>query len=229
MVRPGWIENCPRSSGRGTGKEGLPFAVLRGPSGSLALSVGLGRPAKEDDHGRFTTLVSSLELVTLGPDDADLAGVAFLARYCGRCGPGSSWPPSTPGCRCETSSSPPATPTHAPPPSTTGAARTSTATPPTSSSPSSPADSTPARHVSGVRRRLRRSVPSGGSGTASGGGCRREHPLRRPVRVPRGGGQDARGRARCDTGRRGRRRSMGQEPAIGSHAATSSRCAWSCS
>jgi hypothetical protein len=32
----------------------------------------------------FTTLVSSLELVTPGPDDADLAGVAFLARYSGR-------------------------------------------------------------------------------------------------------------------------------------------------
>ncbi|HET6918448.1 MAG TPA: site-specific integrase [Jiangellaceae bacterium] len=51
----------------------------------------------------------------------------------------SSWPPSTPGSRCETSRLPPATPTPERQPSTTGDARTSTATPPTSSSPSSPA------------------------------------------------------------------------------------------
>ncbi len=51
-------------------------------------------------------------------------------------GPRSSWPPSTPASRCETSRSQPATPTPEPPPSTTTAARTSTATPPTSSSPS---------------------------------------------------------------------------------------------
>jgi integrase len=36
------------------------------------------------------------------------------------CAPGSSWPPSTPASRYETSRSPPATPTHARQPSTTG-------------------------------------------------------------------------------------------------------------
>ena len=61
---------------------------------------------------------------------------ARCTRTCS--GPRSSWPPSTPGCRCATCSSPPGTPTRGRRRSTTGAARTSTATPPTSSSPSSP-------------------------------------------------------------------------------------------
>jgi hypothetical protein len=40
------------------------------------------------------------------------------------CEPRSSWPPSTPASRCETSRSPPVTPTPEPRPSTTGGART---------------------------------------------------------------------------------------------------------
>jgi Phage integrase, N-terminal SAM-like domain len=55
------------------------------------------------------------------------------------CEPRSSWPHSTPASRCETSTSPPATPTPAPQPSTTDDARTSTATPRTLWSPSSQA------------------------------------------------------------------------------------------
>ncbi len=64
-------------------------------------------------------------------------GSAMCTRTCFE--PLSSWLPSTPAFRCETSSSQPVTPTPEPRPSTTGDARTSTATLRKSLSHSSPA------------------------------------------------------------------------------------------
>ena len=68
---------------------------------------------------------------------ASVPGSAPCTRTC--CEPRSSWPPSTPGSRYETSRSPPVTTTPELPPSKTGDARTSTATRRTSSLPSWPA------------------------------------------------------------------------------------------
>jgi hypothetical protein len=87
---------------------------------------------------------------------ASVPGSAPFTRTC--CEPRSSWPPSTLGSRCETSRSPPVTPTPEPPRSTTGDTRTSTDMPPTSSSPSWPAAEprpTPRRHLRDAATRTR--------------------------------------------------------------------------
>jgi Phage integrase, N-terminal SAM-like domain len=110
--------SCPEPHGRSTWPS---VSVTRGRScGAVTVNASTGEPPTGGSA-----------------QSANVPGSAACIRTC--CEPRSSWPPSTPGSRCETSRSPPVTPTPEPRPSTIGVARTSTAMPPTSWSPSSPA------------------------------------------------------------------------------------------
>ena len=103
----------------------------------------------------MTTLDFSTKLDTavgpFAPEEAQLAAMAFLARYSGRPSTAAyprrvastaspTWPPWTPASHYAKFKSPPDTPIPGQQRCTTGAARTSTSTPPTPSSPSWLAD-----------------------------------------------------------------------------------------
>jgi hypothetical protein len=97
------------------GKGNKPAEIPLVPRGPPARSIS---PSEDATKGRSCAGGTASGSTGAPPTDGSARsggapGLEQCIRTC--CGLGSSWPPSTLGCRCETSCSPPATPIRAPP------------------------------------------------------------------------------------------------------------------